>query len=161
MTRFLSCLSSGQIPLHAPACDQFPSVSIQTTSESVRPVHFSGSSQAPPAPTSLIPATLVNGRPVCTSPALPPLKLPAGCYRDAFRNAVYASLSTLALSIRYSPPPIFHTSAPLALPNPSSLSFFCLLSLGALSFVCPFDSFLPFSLCGNLIISSYNSVAGV
>lgn len=83
-------------------------------------------------------------------PALPPLKLPAGYYRDVFINAVYASLSTLSISA-ISPP----FSTPL-LPFPFQI---CPLSLVLLpvSFICPFDLFLPFfSLCRNLIMWSYN-----
>lgn len=115
------------------------------------PLNFSCLSQAPPVRSSLIPALVVNGCPACAlpPPALPPLKLPAGYYRDVFINAVYASLSTLSLSAISSP-----FSTPLL---PFSLRT-CRLSLALLSllhlplrFISP-----PFPFCRNLITSSYN-----
>lgn len=84
------------------------------------------------------------------TPALPPLKLPAGYYRDVFINAVYASLSTLSLSALSSP---FSTPLlPVSLQTCRlSLPFFCLSPSSA-----PSIYFSPFSLCRNLITSSYN-----
>lgn len=121
VTCFLSCMSSGQISLYPSACDQFPSVSFQTTSKSVIPLIFSCFSRVSPVRTSLIPAMVVNGCPVCTPPALPALKLPVGYYRDVFRNAVYASLSSLSLTAIFSP---FSTPQ---LPSPSKSIFFLIL----------------------------------
>lgn len=98
--------------------------------------------------TSLILVMLVNGSPVCpppSSPALPPLKLPVGYYRDVFINAVYDSLSTLSLAAVTSPfsTPIFPSPLKWDL---SFYSFFLLsVCLTALSFICPLRSvLLPF-----------------
>lgn len=95
--------------------------------------------------TSLILVMLVNGSPLCrppSSPALPPLKLPVGYYRDVFINAVYDSLSLAAVTSPFSTP-IF--------PSPLKwdvflffLSFFCLLSpsyVPSIRYFCPFSLF--------------------
>ena len=103
------------------------SVLFQPPPESVLSFNFWCVSQCSPSRclcavlTRLILAMLVNGNPVYpppSSPAVLPLKLPVGYYRDVFINAVYDSLSTLSVSALTSP-----FSTPIFLQNEICLFF--------------------------------------